>query len=72
MTPDQSNGVDSPGTDPLDVETTGDWSALLGLHADQSAHCLLVFEGQCNGHPASILIDSGATHDFVAQSFIEG
>ena len=72
MTPDQSNGVDSPGIDPLDVETTGDWSALLGLQADQSAHCLLVFEGQCNGHPASILIDSGATHDFVAQSFIEG
>ena len=72
MTPDQSNGVDSPGIDPLDVETTGDWSALLGLQADQSAHCLLVFKGQCNGHPASILIDSGATHDFVAQSFIEG
>ena len=72
MTPDQSNGVDSPGIDPLDVETTGDWSALLGLQADQSAHCLLIFKGQCNGHPASILIDSGATHDFVAQSFIEG
>ena len=72
MTPDQSNGVDSPGIDPLDVETTGDWSALLGLQADQSAHCLLVFKGQCNGHPASILIDSGATHDFVAQRFIEG
>ena len=48
MTPDQSNGVDSPGIDPLDVETTGDWSALLGLQADQSAHCLLVFKGQCN------------------------
>ena len=72
MTPDQSDGVDSPGIDPLDIETTGDWSALLGLQAEQSAHCLLNFKGQCNGHPASILIDSGATHDFIAQSFLEG
>ena len=40
------------------------------LHAGISANCPLILQGQCNGHPVVILIDSGATHDFVAQKFV--
>ena len=45
-------------------------SALSGVHAGVSANCPLILQGQCNGHPVVILIDSGATHDFVAQKFV--
>ena len=30
-----------------------------------------MLRGQCNGRPASFLVDSGATHDFVAQRFVD-
>ena len=45
-------------------------SALSRVHAGVSANCPLILQGQCNGHPVVILIDSGATHDFVAQKFV--
>ena len=45
-------------------------SALSGVHAGVSANCPLILQGKCNGHPVVILIDSGATHDFVAQKFV--
>ena len=44
---------------------------MAGLTAGVAAHCPLVLQGQCNGRPASFLVDSGATHDFVAQRFVD-
>ena len=35
------------------------------------AHCLLVLEGKCFGNPVSVLVDSGATDDFVAKHFVD-
>ena len=40
------------------------------MYAEVVAHCPLTLQGQCNGHPVMILIDSRATHDFVAQKFV--
>ena len=45
-------------------------SARSGVQAGLSANCPLTLQGQCNGHPVVILIDSCATHDFVAQTFV--
>ena len=37
----------------------------------QEKHILIRRDGTINGHSARILIDSGATHDFVTTSFLE-
>ena len=66
---DQSDGVTPPRSDSLDAGVTGD-SALLGVQAGLFANCPLILQGQCNGHPVVVLIDSGATHDFVSQKFV--
>ena len=66
---DQSDGVTPPRSDSLDAGDTGE-SALLGVQAGLSANCPLTLQGQCNGHPVVILIDSGGTHDFVPQKFV--
>ena len=39
---------------------------------DQLAHCPLVFLGRCNGQAARVLVDSGASHDFIARSAVGG
>ena len=37
----------------------------------QEKHILIRRDGTINGHSARILIDSGATHDFVTTSFLK-
>ena len=65
----QPNGVTPPRGGSLVDGVTGE-SALSGVQAGLSANCPLTLQGQCNGYPVVILIDSGATHDFVAQKFV--
>ena len=61
-----------PGGDSLDAGACGDGcTQQLGIQAGLTAHCPLVLKGQCNGHPARFLVDSGATHDFVSQKFVD-
>ena len=67
----QPNVVNPAGGDAPAVGIICDGSTLAGLTAGTAAHCPLVLLGQCNGHPASFLVDSGATHDFVAQKFVD-
>ena len=34
-------------------------------------HDLLLIDGKINGHRATFLLDSGSTHDFISESFVE-
>ena len=52
-------------------ESLGGVSAELRTLGQDMAHCLLVLEGKCFGNPVSVLVDSGATDDFVAKHFVD-
>ena len=61
-----------PGGDSLDDGACGDeCTQQHGIQAGLTAHCPLVLKGHCNGYPARFLVDSGATHDFVSQKFVD-
>ena len=64
--PTSSPGIDLPSDGPY-----GDASTRLGTLESGRAHDLLILEGFCCGRPASVLIDSGATDDFVAARFVD-
>ena len=39
--------------------------------AEDNEHELLRFDGKINGHRATILVDSGSTHDFISERFVD-
>ena len=63
--------IGSPELDLSVDESLGDLSAELRTLGQDMAHCLLVLEGKFFGNPVSVLIDSGATDDFVAKHFVD-
>ena len=63
--------IDSPELDLSVDESLGDVSAELRTLGQDMAHCLLVLEGKCFGNPVSVLVDSGATDDFVGKHFVD-
>ena len=61
-----------PGGDSLDDGACGDeCTQQHGIQAGLTTHCPLVLKGHCNGYSARFLVDSGATHDFVSQKFVD-